>query len=247
MNTRTRTHGSGNNRALPSLFCLKLLFHVCPFCIAAFGPVSIPQGMLFYSLPLGLGGGHIKWAYKVLWALKAFTNTIDFSWLSWYVDYAITTSAGLCVQTYNSMVICPSCSFLVLSPVWKIQSEQIRIIFHKNHNYLISKFIPANPSINKFRLPTFKSNKNGYIPVGHLAAVNLLFDIASVLELCKSCVTLCTRRIAGLLQLVRWQRWHSSGRESARQQVIECRELIGSRLLAPPGPSIAEPHLQGGN
>lgn len=51
--------------------------------------------------------------------------------------------------------------------------------------------------------------------------------------------------VGGVRQLVGGQSRHSCGREAPRQQVVESRKLVRSRLFAPPRSAVAEPHLMG--
>lgn len=49
--------------------------------------------------------------------------------------------------------------------------------------------------------------------------------------------------VGGVRQLVRGQRGHASGREAPREEVVECRQLVGSRLLTPASTAVTEPDL----
>lgn len=61
-----------------------------------------------------------------------------------------------------------------------------------------------------------------------------------------SCCTLCDGRggVGAVRQLVGRDAGHGRRGEAPWDQVVECHQLIGSRLLPPPRPPVAEPNLE---
>lgn len=53
------------------------------------------------------------------------------------------------------------------------------------------------------------------------------------------------RRVGAVRQLIGRDAGHGRGRETPRDQVVKRHQLVGSRLLPPPRPPVAEPNLAG--
>lgn len=79
---------------------------------------------------------------------------------------------------------------------------------------------------------------------GFLSCVTTLYTTTTINKNNSYTLGETVGRVAGLCHLERRKCWHACGGISARQQVVERRELIGSCLFPPSGPAIAEPHLK---